>query len=145
MLLAKYIVAHGERVDWVIEPREIIQKAILNYVAKFFQLFVRNKVSPTQVCNILKWARVLMVESLVAELGIGSTWFMLEEVHEKAFKTTTAYHISCQIFQMCIDAEVPIGNYDTSLNRPGRFILDLIKNEANVATPLEIFLKDKLQ
>uniref|UniRef100_M1DVW3 Integrase core domain containing protein n=1 Tax=Solanum tuberosum TaxID=4113 RepID=M1DVW3_SOLTU len=49
--LAKYIAADGERAEWVAAPRLGIRKATLNFVAKFFWLLVRNRVSPTKADN----------------------------------------------------------------------------------------------
>ncbi|KAG5591713.1 hypothetical protein H5410_042227 [Solanum commersonii] len=47
--LARYIVADGEHAEWVAAPRLGIRKATLNFVAKFFWLLVRNRVSPTKL------------------------------------------------------------------------------------------------
>ncbi|KAG5585149.1 hypothetical protein H5410_045583 [Solanum commersonii] len=49
--LARYIAADGERVEWVAATRLGIRKATLNFVAKFFWLLVRNRVSPTKSDN----------------------------------------------------------------------------------------------
>ncbi|KAG5576543.1 hypothetical protein H5410_056677 [Solanum commersonii] len=51
--LAEYITADGKRAEWVTAPRLGIQKATLNFVAKFFWLLVRNRVSPTKADNQL--------------------------------------------------------------------------------------------
>ena len=51
--------------------------------------WVRNKVSPTPVDNILKWGRAVMVAALVAGLEIDFARMMLAEIHERAFKTST--------------------------------------------------------
>ncbi|KAG5612394.1 hypothetical protein H5410_023675 [Solanum commersonii] len=51
--LAKHIVADSNRAEWVTAPQLGIQKATLNFVAKFFCLLVRNRVSPTKVDNQL--------------------------------------------------------------------------------------------
>lgn len=53
MWLAQYIVVDGERADWVIPPQVFIKKATVNFVAKYFKLFVWNRVSPTKTENIL--------------------------------------------------------------------------------------------
>uniref|UniRef100_M1E0N2 Integrase core domain containing protein n=1 Tax=Solanum tuberosum TaxID=4113 RepID=M1E0N2_SOLTU len=95
--LAKYIVVDGERVEWVATPRLGIQKATLNFAAKFFWLLVRNMVSPTKVDNQLTWDRVVMVAALVAGVQIDFTRMLLAEIHERAFKTSTTYPFPCLI------------------------------------------------
>uniref|UniRef100_M1DYJ7 Integrase core domain containing protein n=1 Tax=Solanum tuberosum TaxID=4113 RepID=M1DYJ7_SOLTU len=59
--LARYIAADGERLEWVAAPRLGIQKATLNFVAKFFWLLVRNRVSPTKADNQVTWDRAANV------------------------------------------------------------------------------------
>ncbi|KAG5619614.1 hypothetical protein H5410_004832 [Solanum commersonii] len=49
--LARYIATDGERAEWVTAPRLGIRKATLTFVAKFFWLLVRNRVSPTKADN----------------------------------------------------------------------------------------------
>ncbi|KAG5579551.1 hypothetical protein H5410_050178 [Solanum commersonii] len=68
--LARYIVADGERVEWVAAPRLGIRKATLNFVAKFFWLLVRNRVSPTKVDNQITWDKAVMVVALVPGVEI---------------------------------------------------------------------------
>ncbi|KAG5615659.1 hypothetical protein H5410_015483 [Solanum commersonii] len=41
-----------------------IRKATLNFVAKFFWLLVRNRVSPTKADNQVTWDRAVMVSAL---------------------------------------------------------------------------------
>uniref|UniRef100_M1DTH6 Integrase core domain containing protein n=1 Tax=Solanum tuberosum TaxID=4113 RepID=M1DTH6_SOLTU len=109
--LAKYIVADGECAEWVATPQLGIRKATLNFVAKFFWLLVRNRMSPTQADNQLTWDRVVMVVALVAGLEIDFARMLLAEIHEKAFKTSTTYP-----FLWTLD-------------------IGLIRDEANVAAP----------
>ncbi|KAG5591370.1 hypothetical protein H5410_041884 [Solanum commersonii] len=63
--LAKYIAADGERAEWVAAPRLGIRKATLTFVAKFFWLLVRNRVSPTKADNQVTWDRAVMVAALL--------------------------------------------------------------------------------
>ncbi|KAG5580958.1 hypothetical protein H5410_051585 [Solanum commersonii] len=88
--LAKYIVAVGERTEWV---------ATLG-------------VSPTKANNQLTWDRAVMVAALVVGVDIDFVRMLLAEIHEKAFKTSTTYPFPCLIFQLCKDFGVPIWHCD---------------------------------
>ncbi|KAG5599411.1 hypothetical protein H5410_030781 [Solanum commersonii] len=68
--LAKYIAADGERAEWVAAPRLGIRKATLTFVAKFFWLLVRNRVSPTKADNQVTWDRAVMVAALWTRVPI---------------------------------------------------------------------------
>uniref|UniRef100_M1DMM8 Integrase core domain containing protein n=1 Tax=Solanum tuberosum TaxID=4113 RepID=M1DMM8_SOLTU len=109
--LAKYIAADGEHAEWVAASRLGIRKATLNFVAKFFWLLVRNRVSPTKADNQLTWDRAVMVAALVAGVEIDFTRMLLAEIHERAFKTSTTYPV------------------------PWTLDIGLIRDEENVAAP----------
>ncbi|KAG5611704.1 hypothetical protein H5410_022985 [Solanum commersonii] len=109
--LAKYIAADGEHAEWIAVPRLGILKATLNFVAKFFWLLVRNRVSPTKADNQLIWERVIMVPTLVAGVEIDFACMLLVEIHERAFKTSTTYPF------------------------PWTLDISLIRDEANVVAP----------
>ncbi|KAG5579575.1 hypothetical protein H5410_050202 [Solanum commersonii] len=115
--LAKYIAADGERAEWVAAPRLGIRKATLTFVAKFFWLLVRNRVSPTKVDNQVTWDRAVMVAALVAGVEIDFARMLLAEIHERAFRTSTTYPFPCLIFQLCRDSGVPIW-HSTSRREP---------------------------
>ncbi|KAG5595790.1 hypothetical protein H5410_037022 [Solanum commersonii] len=68
--LDKYITADGDRAEWVAAPRLGIRKATLTFMAKFFWLLVRNRVSPTKADNQVTWDRAVMVAALVAGVKI---------------------------------------------------------------------------
>uniref|UniRef100_M1DVI5 Integrase core domain containing protein n=1 Tax=Solanum tuberosum TaxID=4113 RepID=M1DVI5_SOLTU len=89
--LARYIATDGERAEWVAAPRLGIRKATLNFVAKFFWLLVRNRVSPTKADNQVTWDRAVMVAALVAGVEIDFARMLLAEIHERAFRTSTTY------------------------------------------------------
>uniref|UniRef100_M1DG60 Integrase core domain containing protein n=1 Tax=Solanum tuberosum TaxID=4113 RepID=M1DG60_SOLTU len=133
--LARYITADGERAEWVATPRLGIRKATLNFVAKFFWLLVRNRVSPTKADNQLTWDRVVMVAALVVGVEIDFTRMLLVEIHERAFKTSTTYPFPCLIFQLCRDSGVPIWHCDRLIHPTGALDIGLIRDEANVAAP----------
>uniref|UniRef100_M1DWJ5 Integrase core domain containing protein n=1 Tax=Solanum tuberosum TaxID=4113 RepID=M1DWJ5_SOLTU len=86
-----YIAADGEHAEWVATPRLGIRKATSNFVAKFFWLLVRNRVSPTKVDNQLTWDKAVMAAALVAGVEIDFARMLLAEIHERAFKTSTTY------------------------------------------------------
>uniref|UniRef100_M1DLY7 Integrase core domain containing protein n=1 Tax=Solanum tuberosum TaxID=4113 RepID=M1DLY7_SOLTU len=133
--LAKYIVADGKRAEWVTPPQLGIRKATLNFVAKFFWLLVRNRVSPTKADNQLTWDRAVMVAALVVGLEIDFARMLLTEIHERAFKTSTTYPFPCLIFQLFRDSGVPIWHCDRLIHPTGTLDVDLIRDEANVAAP----------
>lgn len=70
LCLARYIAAYGETVDWVIEPRGLIKKAMLTFVAKFSWMLVPHRVSPTKADNVITSDREVMVAPLVTRLEI---------------------------------------------------------------------------
>uniref|UniRef100_M1DTP8 Integrase core domain containing protein n=1 Tax=Solanum tuberosum TaxID=4113 RepID=M1DTP8_SOLTU len=133
--LAKYIAADGEHAEWVTASRLGIRKATLNFMAKFFWLLVRNRVSPTKVDNELTWDRAVMVETLVAGLEIDFARMLLADIHEKAFKTSTTYLFPCLILQLCRDSGVPIWHCDRLIHPMGTLDVGLIRDEANMAAP----------
>uniref|UniRef100_M1DPU4 Integrase core domain containing protein n=1 Tax=Solanum tuberosum TaxID=4113 RepID=M1DPU4_SOLTU len=126
---------YGERAEWVAAPRLGIRKATLNFVAKFFWLLVRNRVSPTKADNQVTWDRAVMVAALVAGVAIDFARMLLAEIHERAFKTSTTYPFPCLIFQLCRDSGVPIWHCDKLVHPTGALDIGLIRDEANVATP----------
>ncbi|KAG5572101.1 hypothetical protein H5410_061867 [Solanum commersonii] len=133
--LARYIAADGERAEWVVAPRLGIRKATLTFVAKFFWLLVRNRVSPTIADNQVMWDRAVMVAALVAGVEIDFARMLLAEIHERAFRTSTTYPFPCLIFQLCRDSRVPIWHCDRLVHPIGALDIDLIRDEANVAAP----------
>uniref|UniRef100_M1E0W8 Integrase core domain containing protein n=1 Tax=Solanum tuberosum TaxID=4113 RepID=M1E0W8_SOLTU len=133
--LMSTMVRDGEHVEWVATPQLGIKKATLNFVAKFFWLLVRNRVSPTKANNQLTWDRAVMVVALVAVLEIDFARMLLAETHERAFKTSTTYPFPCLIFQLCRDSGVPIWHCDRLIQPTGTLDIGLIRNEANVAAP----------
>ena len=127
--LAKYIAADGERAEWVAALWLGIRKATLNFVAKFFWLLVRNRVSPTKADNQLTWDRAIMVATLVAGVEIDFARILLEGIHGSAFKTSTTYPFPCLIFQLCRDSGVPIWHCDSLIHPNGTLDIGLIRDE----------------
>uniref|UniRef100_M1DEN3 Integrase core domain containing protein n=1 Tax=Solanum tuberosum TaxID=4113 RepID=M1DEN3_SOLTU len=111
------------------------RKATLNFVAKFFWLLVRNRVSPTKDDNQVTWDRVVMVAALVAGVEIDFARMLLAEIHEMAFKTSTTYPFPCLIFHLCRDSGVPIWHCDKLVHPTGALDIGLIRDEENVAAP----------
>ncbi|KAG5632584.1 hypothetical protein H5410_004301 [Solanum commersonii] len=133
--LARYIIVDGERAEWVIAPRLGIRKVTLNFVAKFFWLLVRNRVSPTKADNQVTWDRAVMVAALVAGVEIDFPRMLLAEIHKRAFRTSTTYPFPCLIFHLCRDSGVPIWHCDKLVHPIGALDIGLIRDEANVAAP----------
>uniref|UniRef100_M1DWY2 Integrase core domain containing protein n=1 Tax=Solanum tuberosum TaxID=4113 RepID=M1DWY2_SOLTU len=130
-----YISADDERAEWVATPQLGIRKATLNFVAKFFWLLVRNRVSPTKADNQLTWDRSVMVAALVEGVEIDFARMLLAKIHERAFKTSTTYPFPCLIFKLCRDSGVPIWHCDRLIHPTGELYIGLIRDEANVAAP----------
>ncbi|KAG5594814.1 hypothetical protein H5410_036046 [Solanum commersonii] len=133
--LARYTDADGERAEWVAAPRLGIRKATLTFVAKFFWLLVRNRVSPTKADNQVTWDRAVMVAALVARVEIDFARMLLAEIHERAFRTSTTYSFPCLIFHLSRDSGVPIWHCDKLVHPTGALDIGLIRDEANVAAP----------
>ncbi|KAG5616131.1 hypothetical protein H5410_015955 [Solanum commersonii] len=130
---SEYIAADGERAKWVAASRLGIRKATLNFVAKFFWMLVRNRVSPTKADNQVTWDRAVMVAALVAGVEIDFARILLAEIHERAFRTSTTYPFPCLIFQLCMDFGVSIWQCDR-VHPIEALDIGLIRDEANVAT-----------
>ncbi|KAG5575423.1 hypothetical protein H5410_055557, partial [Solanum commersonii] len=81
--LAKYILCRRWRSENGFRPRLGIRKATLTFVAKFFWLLVRNRVSPTKADNQVTWDRAVMVAALVARVEIDFARMLLAEIHER--------------------------------------------------------------
>ncbi|KAG5594863.1 hypothetical protein H5410_036095 [Solanum commersonii] len=124
--LARYIAGDGEHAEWVTAPRLGIRNATLNFVAKFFWLLVRNRVSPTKADNQVIWDRAVMVAALVARVEIDFARMLLAEIHERAFRTSTTYPFPCLIFHLCRDSGVPIWHCDRLVHPIGALDIDLI-------------------
>ena len=54
----------------VLDPRSVINKANLTFVATFLWLLVSHRPSPTSVDNILTWHRAVLVSAMVARFEI---------------------------------------------------------------------------
>ena len=76
------------------EPKGAIKKANLTFTAKFLWLLFRQCLSPTAADNI-------------AGFEVDFAWLLQEVMHERAFKVTTTYTLSCMIFALCRSAGVP--------------------------------------
>uniref|UniRef100_M1DW71 Integrase core domain containing protein n=1 Tax=Solanum tuberosum TaxID=4113 RepID=M1DW71_SOLTU len=87
--LSSHIADDGECIKWVQTPSLGIRKATLSFSMKFFLLLVRNRLSQTQADNVVTWDQVLMIATILAGLEIDFARILIEEIHEKAFKTTT--------------------------------------------------------
>lgn len=60
---------------------------------------------------------------------------MISVIYERAFKTSTTYSFACMIFQLCMDAGVPLWHFDV-LPTPNMTVdIDLIRDETNMAVP----------
>jgi len=133
--LAQYIASDGDRAEWVTTPGLSIKKASLTLVAKFFQLLVRNRVSPTKADNALTLDRSMMVVAFIARFEINFARMLLDEIHERAFRSTTTLPFPCMIFQLCRDDGVPIWHCDKLVQATGTLDISFIQDEANVAAP----------
>ncbi|KAG5605217.1 hypothetical protein H5410_026709 [Solanum commersonii] len=130
--LAKYIAADGERAEWVAAPRLGIRKATLTFVAKFFWLLVRNRVSPTKADNQVTWDRAVMVAALVAGVEIDFARIFGRDTRE-AFRPPllTPFHA---LFFGPGDSECR-PHYDRLVHPTGALDIGLIRDEANIAAP----------
>ncbi|KAG5611136.1 hypothetical protein H5410_022417 [Solanum commersonii] len=79
--LTKFIAADGEHAEWVAAPRLGIRKATLTFMAKFFWLLVRNRVSPTKADNQVTWDRAVMVATLLCRDSGVPIWHCDRLVH----------------------------------------------------------------
>lgn len=81
----------------VIDTRGLIKMASLTFVAKFFWLLVRHRLSPTLADNIVTWDRMILLANLVEELEIDFAHVLILVINERAFKTSTTYPFACLI------------------------------------------------
>ncbi|KAG5596525.1 hypothetical protein H5410_037757, partial [Solanum commersonii] len=127
--LAKYIAADGERAEWVAAPRLGIRKATLTFMAKFFWLLVRNRVSPTKADNQVTWDRAVMVAALVA--GVEIDFARIFARYTRGIQTSTTYPFPCLIFRLCEDCECR--PHWTASPPYSTLDIGLIRDEANAA------------
>lgn len=76
-----------------------------------------------------------MVATMIVGLDIFFARVLIMVIHDRSFKITTTYPFACLIFQLYIEARVPIWNYDTLCSSVGIVYIGLIKDEANIVAP----------
>ena len=89
------------------EPKGAIKKANLTFNAMFLWLLVRHFLSPTADDKIVTWDRAVLMAAMISEFEVDFAWLLQEVMHERAFKVTTTYTLSCMIFALCRSAGVP--------------------------------------
>ena len=50
--------------------------------------------------------------AMIAGFEVDFAWLLQAVMHERAFKVTTTYPLSCMIFALCRSAGVPIWHVD---------------------------------
>ena len=105
--MALHLSVDGEGADWMIEPKGAIKMANLTFTAKFLWLLVCHCLSPTVADNIVTWDRAVSMAAIIAGFEVDFAWLLQEVMHERAFKVTTTYTLSCMIFALCRSAGVP--------------------------------------
>uniref|UniRef100_M1DV82 Putative plant transposon protein domain-containing protein n=1 Tax=Solanum tuberosum TaxID=4113 RepID=M1DV82_SOLTU len=111
----------------------VIKKATLSFTAKFFWLLVQNRLSPTQVDNVVTWDRTVMIAVILSHLEVDFACILIAEIHERVFKATTTLPFPYLIFQLCRDASVPILHCDRLLVVTKNLDIGLIWDDANLA------------
>ena len=99
------------------EPKGVIRKANLTFMAKFLWLIVRHCLSPTTADNIVTWDRVVLMTAMIVGFEVDFAWLLQTVMHERDFKVTTTYPFLCMIFSLCRSTSVPIWHID-QLNTP---------------------------
>lgn len=119
----------------MLNPKGVVMKSNLIFVAMFFWMLIHHCLSPTVADNINSWDRAVLVEALVARLVIDFTMLLNSVINERDFKNSTAYPFSCMILQLCKNTGVSLWKCDI-LFSPTRIVdIGLITDEANVAAP----------
>ena len=117
------------------EPKGAIKKANLTFTTMFLWLFVHHCLSPTAADNIITWDRVVLMVAMIAGFEVDFAWLLQAVMHERAFKVTTTYPLSCMIFSLCRFAGVPIWHVDQLKTPLGTIDIGLIRDEANELAP----------
>ena len=76
----------------------LIKKTSHTFVAMFFWLLVRHRLSPKLADKVVPWDRAVLLTSLVEGLDIKFVWVLISVIHERAFKTFNTYSFACVIF-----------------------------------------------
>lgn len=76
-----------------------------------------------------------MFSAVEAGLKIDFSLMMLAEIHERVFKTSTAYPILRLIFLICKDTRVTIRHWDTLKPLTRTLAIRIIKDEDNMVAP----------
>ena len=96
-----HLSSNGEGADWVTEPKGVIRKANLTFMAKFLWLIVRHCLSPTAADNIVKWNSVVLMAVMIGGFEVEFGWLLQAVMNKRAFNLTTTYPFSVQdIFLM---------------------------------------------
>ena len=101
----------------VTEPKGDIKKDNLTFMAMFLWLIVRHCLSPTDVDNIVKWDRLVMIVAMIVGLEVDFAWLLQAVMHERAFNVTTTYPFPCVIFSLSRSAGVPIWHVELRSRR----------------------------
>uniref|UniRef100_M1C927 Integrase core domain containing protein n=1 Tax=Solanum tuberosum TaxID=4113 RepID=M1C927_SOLTU len=133
--LSCHLATDGDRAEWVSTLSLGIKKAILSFLGIFFWLLVWYRMSPAQADNVLTWDRAVMVAAKVAGMEMDLARMLIAKIHERAFKATTTLPFPCLIFQLCMDAGVPVWHCDKLIQMTKTRDIGLIRDEANVAAP----------
>lgn len=107
----------GERSDWVLDPRGLINKDNLTFVAKFFWLLIRHRLSPTNIDTVLTWDRAVLVATMVVKLEVDYAQVLISVIYERDFKTSTTYPFACLIFRYTRKPECQFGIVTRSVAR----------------------------
>ena len=117
------------------ESKGSIKKANLTFTAKFLWLIVRHCLSPTAADNIVTWDRAVLMVTMIVGFKVDFAWLLQAVMHERAFKVTTSYPVSCMIFSLCRSAGMPIWHVDQLKTPLGTIDIGLIRDEANELAP----------
>ena len=90
----------------------IPKKANLTFKAMFLWLIICHCLSPTTAHDIVKWDRVVLIETIIARFEVYFAWLLQAVMHERDFKVTATYPFPCMIFSLCRSAGVLIWHVD---------------------------------
>ena len=94
------------------EPKGVIRKANLTFMAKFLWLIVRHCLLPMTQNNIITWDRTVQIAAMMAGIEVDLAWLIKAVMHERAFKVTTTFRFPWMIYSLCRSAGVPIWHID---------------------------------
>ena len=103
--IAGYIAEEGVEASWVTGKLDI-KKSTLHFAGHFWWSVVHHRLGPTNTDNSLTLDRAVVVANILAGYEIHFARYIVQEIHERAFRDHTSIPFPCLIQGLCDRAGV---------------------------------------